>query len=85
MGVDHRDVRHGPIAAYRAGRRFQGSGGFNFGAAVASIIHDLQDGHPTTWVAVIAGSYLAYKAANEILKRNAPCVDGASWNSFNEY
>lgn len=63
MGANHRDVRHGPIAAYRAGRRFQGSGEFNFGAAVASIIHDLQDGHPTMWVAVIAGSYLAYKAA----------------------
>jgi hypothetical protein len=85
MGANHRDVRDGPFAAYKAGKRFQGSGGFNFGAAIASIIHDPQDGHPTTWVAVIAGSYLAYKAANTILKSNASRANGTSWNPINEY
>jgi hypothetical protein len=53
LGANHRDVRHGPLSAYKAGNRFKGSGIFNFGAAAASIIHDLEDGHVTTWLAVI--------------------------------
>lgn len=79
LGANHRDVRHGPIAAYRAGKRFQGSGGFNIGAAIASIIHDLQDGHLTTWLTVIGGSYLAYAATNTLLRNNSSRLNGTSW------
>jgi len=71
MGANHREARHGPVAAYKAGKRFQGSGGFNWGAALASVIHDLQDGHPTTWLTVIGGSYLAYQVGKEVLRGNA--------------
>jgi hypothetical protein len=69
LGANHRDVRHGPIAAYRAGKRF------NLGAAIASIIHDLQDGHLTTWLTVIGGSYLAYTATNTMLRNNSSRLD----------
>jgi hypothetical protein len=78
LGANHRDVRHGPIAAYKAGKRFQGSGGFNLGAAIASIIHDLQDGHLATWLTVIGGSYLAYTATNAILRNNSAKLSGTS-------
>ena len=57
-GAYHREVRHGPLAAYDVGRRFKGSGSFNFGAAAASIIHDLEDGHAATWITLVGGGLL---------------------------
>lgn len=69
LGANHRDVRHGPLAAYKTGNRFKGSGIFNFGAAAASIIHDLEDGHTTTWLAVIVGITLGAEAFSQFLKR----------------
>jgi hypothetical protein len=69
-GANHREVRHGPLAAYKVGKKFQGSGRFNLGAPLASIIHDLQGGHPTTWLTVIGALGLGYLALKEITRGN---------------
>jgi hypothetical protein len=82
LGSYHRDVRHGPLAAYKVGRRFKGSGSFNLDAAIASIIHDLEDGHMTTWLAVAGGIALSASVLNKFAKRSDANVPEVRLTSF---
>ena len=73
LGRYHREFRHGLSSIWKVGRRFKGRGNFNWGASLASFIHDVQDGVPgPTFLTVGVGTLLLIGLCKFLDRQSSP-------------